>query len=584
RPRDAEAVARAVHEYLSSVEERAHKAEVAATAARIKTQEQRRRLRLTIALAGSVFATMLLGGGGWWWIQQERAGRTAKVRDAVEAAFAESIQLGQAGRPADALEAARRGLALTTANDVDAVLRERASTFVQQAETAVAAADRERALLAQDETLRQRLIDLRLQQIETIGDRDKEQALHAQFVAAFRDYGVDLDGAEITPVLERMRERRIAEEIALALDDLGRIRRNLFGQHAEEFQRVAALAMDLDPDADRLRLRLAIRDDDLPTLLAFASPDRLGNLPAGSLWVLSATLWDRHAEHRPDVYRLYDQALFLYPNDYVLQAIGANIYRLAGRHDAALACRRAAFALQPDNVQARYDLGEGLFFAGRMVDALGVYRACVAKAPDHAPSHFGLGWAHVQLGDFDAARACFQRAVELDPQEQFRGDLLTVRYLSRQATKEELLRMLRGTSVIGVAMGVALALADHPDVALRDLGTAIEVARDPAFGPDYARAGALIECIAHVHLGEWSAAQQALDRFDPRTEYLLLTPACLPFVRAVIHAGAGRREAARESLLRGLEGFRDLVGTDEQTWARSDLVRWRAAAERALPQ
>jgi len=584
RPRDAEAVARAVHDYLSSIEERAHQAEVAATAARIKTQEQRRRLRLTLALAGSVFATMLLGGGGYWWIQNERAERTAKVRDAVEAAFAESIQLGQDGRPADALEAARRGLALTAANDVEAGLRERAAAFVQTAEATQAAAERERVLLAQDETLRQQLDELRLQQIETLGDRDKETALHARFVAAFRDYGVDLDAAEITPALERMRERHIAEQIASALDDLGRIRRNLFGQQAEEFQRLSALAMDLDPDPDRMRLRLAIRDDDLPTMLAFASPDQLGNLPAGAIWVLSAALWDRHPQHRPDVYRMYDQALFLCPDDYVLQSIGANIYRFAGRHAAALACRRAAFALQPENMQARFDLGEGLFFTGRVVDALGVYRACVSRAPGHAPSHFGLGWAHVQLGDFETAVACMQRAVDLDPQEQYRADLVTVRYLARLTTKQELLRVAHGTGIAGVALGVALALADHPDAALRDPAKAIEIVRDPAFAPDYPRAGALIECIAHVHLGEWVAAEQALGQFDLNTEYLLLTPGCLTFVRAVIHAGAGRDAAARECLARGLEVFADLVGADEPTWARSDLARWRDLARRAVPR
>lgn len=582
RPRDAEAVANAVHEYLSSVEERAHQAEVAATAARVKTEEQRRRLRLTLALAGSVLATLLLGGGGYWWIQQERTARTAKVRDAVEAAFAESIRLGQEGQPADALEAAKRAQALTDANDVDAAVRDRAATFVQQATAAVETADRERALLAKDEALRARLVELRLQQIETIGDRDKEAALHGRFVAAFRDYGVDLDGAEMTPALDRMRERHIAEEIALALDDMGRLRRTLFGQQAQEFERLVALAMDLDPDPERLRLRQAIRDDDLPALLAFAANDHLGDLPPGSIWVLSATLWDRHPEHRPDVYRMYDQALYLYPGDYVLQAIGATIYRIAGRHEAALACRRAAFALQPDQVQARLDLGDGLFFAGRMVDALGVYRACVAKVPQHAAAHNGLGWVQMQLGLLDGACASFQRACELQDGESFRADLLMAKYLLGRATKADLQQAVRAATMVTGPMNCALALADAPDESLRDPRLAIEIVHDAALANVQETAGALLECLARANLGEWAEAQAALDRFDTHTEYLILTPLAFPFLRATLHARLGHLDAARECLARGQEGWRDLVGTDEQGWASSDVARWRTRAMLAL--
>jgi serine/threonine-protein kinase len=582
RPRDAEAVARAVHEYLTSVDQRARDAEVAASAAKVKADEQRRRLRLTVALAGAIVGMLLLGGGSFWWVHSEREQRTAKVRAAVEAAFAESLALGQEGRPEDALAAARRSVALVATGDIDPALRERAAAFVQQAEAVVATAAQEQAALEQDEALRQQLVDLRLRQIDTIGDRDKEAALHAQFVLAFRDYGVDLDAAELLPALERLRARHIAEPVALALDDLGRLRRNLFGQRAEQFQRVAALAMDLDPEPERLRLRRAILDDDLPTLLAFAEPEQLGTLPPGSVWVLSATLWDRHPEQRRLVYRMYDQALYLHPDDYVLQAIGATLYRLAGRHDAALACRRAAFALQPANVQARYDLGDGLFFAGRLVDAQGVFRACIAKAPRHAAAHNGLGWALQMLGDFEGAVTSFRRAAELESNEMFRADLLAARYLAGTASRDDVRRGLAAASTANTALDFALALADHPDPARRDPRWAIEIVRDPSFGDDFPKGGALLECLARMHLGEWPAAEAALALYDVHSDLALLTPLCLPFVRAVLHAHLGRRDAARECLQRGLDGWRELVGNDDEGWARSDVARWRAAAERAL--
>lgn len=582
RPRDAEAVARAVHDYLSSVEERAHEAVVAATAARVKADEQRRRFRLTLALAGAVVALLLLGGGGYAWLHLEGEARAAKVRAAVEAGFGESIKAAQEGQVHEALEAARRALALTEASEADPALRERASSFVAQAEQAVEAADRQRTLLEQDERLRARLVELRLQQIATIGNREREAELHAAFLRAFQDYGVDLDGEQITPALERIRERHIAEEVALALDDLGRLRRNIFGEQAEQFQRTAVLAMDLDADPERLRLRQAILADDLPTLLELAAPENLGKLPPGSIWVLSATLWDRHPEHKPDVYRMYDQALYLYPDDYVLQSIGANIYRMAGRKEATLACRSAAFSLEPDNHQARYDLADALFFAGRMIDSLGVFRACTARVPDHGGSHNGLGWTLFQLGDYEGACQSFQRAVELENNAQWHSDLLTAQYLAGRVTKEQLRQTLAFSVTPNHVLNYGMALVDCQDPDRRDPELAIRTVRDPAFAEVYAGAGAVVEAIARVRLEDWQGAHEALGRYDARSEYLVLTPLCFPFLRALIHQKLGQRDTARECYARGLEGWHVLVGSDDAAWQRSDAKRWRTAAELAM--
>jgi eukaryotic-like serine/threonine-protein kinase len=582
RPRDAEAVARAVHDYLSSVEERAHQAELAATAARIKAAEERRGRRLVLALAGTVLCALMLGGGGFYWVHLEREARVAQVRTAVEAAFGESIQLGQDGRALDALEAARRGQALTATSEVDEAMRERAARFVQQAELAVSAADRERDLLAKDTALQQRLVDLRLAQIPTIGNREREAVLHAEFVKAFQDYGVDLDGDQITPALERIRERHIAEEVALALDDLGRLRRNLFGEQAVQFQRTAVLAMDLDPDADRLRLREAIQQDDLSALLELAAPENLGNLPPGSIWVLSATLWDRYPEHRPDVYRMFDQALYLYPNDYVLQSVGAMIYRMVGRKEATLACRTAAFSLQPENVQARYDLADSLFFAGRMVDALGVYLACTARSPKSALAWNGLGWTQFQLGDFAGATASFQKAAELDANPQFASDLEGARYMSGLGTKAAMEDLARSSVVANEALNYCLALADAPDGERRNPELAIARVRDETFAEVYAKVGSVIEAIARVHLEDYQGALEALQHFDPKSDYLILTPLAFPFLRALIYARLGQQGTARECYARGMEGWSQLVGNEEAGWERSDIKRWRTAAEQAL--
>ncbi|HUR26656.1 MAG TPA: protein kinase, partial [Planctomycetota bacterium] len=222
RPANAGDVAKAVHEFLASVEERAQKSELAAAEARIKAAEERRARRLTLALAATIVTALTLAGGGAWWAGKERAKRgeelarrAEQTRTAVEAAYGESLELGQAGKHAEALVAARRALSLAETGEADAALLERAKKFVAKAELDVGAAGRERERVLQDERLRSRLIDLRLEQIATIGNKQREIELDAAFAQAFHDYGVDLEVADLTPALARIRERSIAEEVAL---------------------------------------------------------------------------------------------------------------------------------------------------------------------------------------------------------------------------------------------------------------------------------------------------------------------------------------------------------------------------------
>ena len=582
RPRDAEAVARAVHDYLSSVEERAHKAEVAAAGSAVKAAEQRRRFKLTLALAASVLVSGVVGGGGWYWVHCEREQRAEQVRSAVEAEFGSSIQSAQAGDVAGALGAARRALALTETGEADPALRSRAAQFVEQAEVAATAAEREADLLAQDERLQQSLIELRLEQIAAIGDRDRWAQLHTRFVETFRDYGVDLDGPQITPALERIRERHIAEQVALALDDLCRMRRFLFGEQSEDVHRTLALAMDLDPEPQRTRLRQAVQAGDLPTLLELAAPDSLGRLPPGSIWVLGSCLWDRHLPNRPDVIRMFDQALDLYPDDFVLQSVGAMFYNAVGRVDAVLACRAAAFSLQPANHKALLLLCETMSFRGRMVKALALARTAIARMPTDGAAHSLAGWASFQLGAFEDAVASFQKAVELENQPNWHSDLLTARYYAGLASKEELLRALAITVVPEHQLSYAQALADCPDPERRDPRTAITTVTDPALSELYPPAGSLIEGLAKVRLEDWQGAHEALQRFVPSGDILVVTPQAVPFLRALIHQKLGHAEAARECFARGLEDWTQLVGDDQQAWKDSDVQRWRTAAEAAM--
>jgi hypothetical protein len=98
----------------------------------------------------------------------------------------------------------------------------------------------------------------------------------------------------------------------------------------------------------------------------------------------------------------------------------------------------------------------------------------------------------------------------------------------------------------------------------------------------HAKAGSLLEAMAKTRLGDWAGANEALAQYVPNGDFLVLTPLAQEFLRAVIYAHTDRLDAARECHRRGLAGFAELMGSDPAAWERSDVIRWRHAAEQAL--
>ena len=583
RPANAEEVATTVHAYLTSVEERAQKAELAAVEARIKAAEERRARRLTLALAGTLVAALALGVGGFAWVRREREERVQQMHAAVEAAQGESIELGQAGRIDEALEAARRALALGEAGDADAALRERARRFVTQAEEVVGAATRERELVRKDELLRARLVGLRLEQTEALGDRRRETEVDAAYARAFHDYGVDLEAADLVPALERIRARHIDEEVALALDDWGRLRRRVRGATAEETKNLFYLAMDLDDDPLRTRMRQAVFASDLAALLELWAPENLAKLGPGSTFLLGAALFDGFPAHRADVFRLYDQVLHLYPGDFALQWVGGAIYQDVGRFEDALACRLAARSLRPDDVGARARVAESLLFLGRTAAAEAAARGCVAMAPSSFDAHYNLAMAQIQLGDHAGALASIERAIEIREDQNVRSDELILRFYLGQATREQVAEALARAAIPEVAGTFAFGLLSHPDPAQRDpelVLSALEE-RSGLFRGDWPY---VIEALARVQVGDWSGAEAALADHYAIPSVPFLSPGAMTFLRALVYARVGREDAARECHGRAIVEWNGQVASDPARWERSDLMRWRREAEAALAE
>jgi serine/threonine-protein kinase len=588
RPANADEVAKAVHAYITSTEERAQKAELATAEARIKAEEERRRRRLTVALAVTIVGALALVVVAFWWWGRERAQRAEEfarrveqTRVAVEAAHGESIEFAQAGKPEEALASAQRALSYATSGDADAALLERARGFVTKAEHDVGAAQRERELARQDEALRSRLIDLRLAQMATLDNPRREAALDADFTRAFHDYGVDLEGADLVPALARIRERRIAEEVALALDDWGRLRRRVHGARSEKAENLFYLAMDLDPEPVRKRMREAIAAKDLDVMLELAAPANLTKLAPGSIFVLSAALWD-FEEHRPDVYRLYEQSLPLYPGDYVLQAAGGFYFQQGGRARSALACAAAALSLRPSDINARLKLADMQFFQGQMVASATTARACTALDPSNAGAHYNLGLAQIMLGDYAGALASLTRSLELEDDPTRRVDLRVAQYYANVLTREEIARSLANDTQPLNAATYLFALVDHPDPTKRDPQLVLRTLDDfAAFFGDF-RWPHLVKAIALVRLEDWSGALAAIENRLKLPQAMFMTPTAFDFLRALIYSRVGRDGEALECYRRGMAQWDEQTVDDAAAWGNSDAMRWRREAEAAM--
>ena len=480
------------------------------------------------------------------------------------------------------MTASRRALSLAETGDADAALLERARGFVAQAELDLGAAERERALRAQDERLRKRLVELRIAQIGTLGNRDRELALDADFTAAFHDYGVDLEGADVVPALKRIRERAIAEEVALALDDWGRVRRKVHGARSEKAENLFFLSMDLDADPARQRMRQAIAENDLDVLLELSTPENLPKLEPGSIFVLSAALWDGFEARRPDVFRIYDQALHLYPGDYVLQSVGGTIYDIVGRVQSSLMCRAAALSLRPNDFNALYKMGESLSYLGRLTDAVGTFRACLALNPDNQEALWSLGVCLTQLGDRAGALKAYTRALELEDNPALRADILGTRFILGVATREEVETAATRTADGLELMNLLYPLLDHPDPSQRDPDFVLRVIeeqgellrRDDWFF--------VLESIAHARAENWEAALTALEGKYFQSKLQLVTPNAFDFLRSLIYSKLENAEAARECHARGMAEWDNLTGGDPTAWEQSDVMRWRREAESAL--
>jgi eukaryotic-like serine/threonine-protein kinase len=450
RPRRAGDVVHRLSAYLADVQRRLKTAELARVEAQARAFEERKRRRLTVALAASVLVTGGVVGSGWAYLVRQRLERSARFNQAVSEADALYDEAARRGndlarwlRAREAAHAAER----QSPDAPDDRGRERATALVQQVTQATTAAETDQKLLA-------RLVDIRSARYD---DRDGS-ATDVDYADAFREAKFDVTSLPPVEAAAKIYARPSAVRLALAaaLDDWASVRW-LHQRDQAGARRLIETSRLVDPDPWRDRLRILFQNPDstdrLTRLSALGSSARTEQLPAVSLHLLGALTFDLGDPATAEA--VLSEGQRRYPSDVWLNLSLAQCLEGLARRDEAIRYYMAARSLRPEtahrlahvldekgeSVQAiallrdtarlrpmetghLNCLGTMLRDRGRRDESKVVFDAAVTAAraqirrrPESARAHNQLGSALMQVGKSDEAITEYRDAVRLMPDE-----------------------------------------------------------------------------------------------------------------------------------------------------------------------
>ena len=434
RPRNAGVLAERVHDYITSVEERA-------SAAQLEAAEARHARRLTAWIAVAAVAIFAVAGGGWVFVQNERAAREREVarheQDAARRERALAASVGEALTEASHLRGLARWTEALAAIDRARVLAESGAGRAGDAEL-LERIEGARADVQRDAEEARRRDDLERSNQRLVAALDEVQfprgnqelafppARERAYARLFREHGLDLDAGTVDVAAASLGERGLGVQIALVLDDW-MAARAILGDEAGA-ARLLELAHRIDPDPLRADLREAVAARDTSELTSLADLDLAGQ-PAATLYVLGSGLEAAGAPERSVV--TFREAVARHPEDFQLHvALGRQLYQ--GANDTSEPTRTrelerearshywAALALRPQSRGVRTRLGRLLMRVEDPRGPMEAERVFLGGLP-YAPDDVGLlrhaAWAQRVQGKYREALETMDRAVAIDPSD-----------------------------------------------------------------------------------------------------------------------------------------------------------------------
>ncbi|MHC4940923.1 MAG: protein kinase domain-containing protein [Planctomycetota bacterium] len=410
RPRNAKAVADRVSGYLTSVEERAHKAELAAIRARSEAAETRERAeraeqdgiagrrarRQTVALAAAVLLLVVGAGATFLWMRHDRIARERSAMASIDEALREARYREGRQEWVEAIAAAQRSLDLAVAAEAGAFTRGRA-------EAALARYGEEKKRAEEDAAMVVRLDELR----SRWSNGDNHKQTDADFAAAFKEYGHDVGEGEPAEIGAALAKRRIAAELAAALDDWSLLRRAARSLRGSDWKRLLDIARAADPDEFRNKVRDATSVRDVQTLRTLGGAD---DLPARTLLLLGHGM--TVAGDALEGVAVLRRAVLRYPTNPWVHARLAYAFDMLKNRRASVRYFAAAVALRPENAQMNLMLGDALVLIEEASRAVPIYRRAIRFGPHIVRAYVGLGLALYDAKDYRGTISVCEDAIK----------------------------------------------------------------------------------------------------------------------------------------------------------------------------
>lgn len=260
-----------------------------------------------------------------------------------------------------------------------------------------------------------------------------------------------------------------------------------------------------------------------------------------------------------------------------------------GLTDEVMTYARKAIELDPKNEQAHYSLGFALDKKGLQEQAIPVWRKAIEINPKSVLAHNELGSDLHEMarqtgekGLLDEAIESCRKAIELNPKSAVAQNNIACALEDKGVWEEAIASYRRAidlapTEVVGLRNFASL-LANCPDLQYRDPDQAMTLAKKCIeLAPNDAHVLTLLGT-AHYRLGEFKAAQTALDKAMAMDE----GPYSLGFLLAMTHWQLGQKDLAVNWHQKGVEQMESKDSTRRHD-ALLIALRAEAAALLQLP-
>jgi serine/threonine-protein kinase len=440
RPRDAGAVATAVAVYRVGVEERLRHAEVVRATAdgehlaakqKALLERKRRRVTLAVAVSGSLFLTVA-GGFLLWW-QLVRVGRIQRTWENVQTPLvqADRLQAEASKIKRDSIAGAESALALL--NEARAAIEQAKSALptgiasnslkrqIEQARLQIEAnqVDAERSLkTAHKDALFLEGLQKARDRLAMIVENDFNRKSGAEvFQRAFATCGHDVtaDDGEVTATWVKGLPKEMREAAVFALHDWW-----LIVKGKEMSERLWSILERADGDDWRRRFRAAVKKPDVSLLQELLQEAHHTTLSPGKYLLLSQVLASRRQKN--EAVELLRWARLTHEKDFWL-SLYLGVYRSQpseprgtdAQLEEAAGCFRTARAIQRDSVAALHNLGVVLMAQHKTDQAVVAFRKALAVTPPLAPTLSALGNALEGQHKLEEAVKYHRLAIEIDP-------------------------------------------------------------------------------------------------------------------------------------------------------------------------